>query len=240
MLSRNEVKYIQSLYHKKNRDTEEVFIAEGVKLMHEIVHSDYEIKKIYALKEWIEENNNVENVVEITADDLKKISNLESPHKVLALVYKKETNHIPELENSITLVLDCMQDPGNLGTIIRTANWFGVKNIIASNNSVNFYNPKVIQASMGSFTTMNIFYTDLKSFLSSNKILVCGAMLNGKNINEFNKIHECLVIIGNEGKGISEEIQPFIQNKISIPKFGNAESLNAAVAAGIILWKLKE
>jgi len=240
MLSRNEVKYIQSLYHKKNRNTEEVFIAEGTKLLHEILHSDFKIKKIYALKEWLTENSNIKNVTEISEDDLKKISGLETPNKVLALVCKKESNQIPDLKNQITLVLDGIQDPGNLGTIIRTANWFGVKNIIASTDTANMYNPKVIQASMGAFTGVNIFYTDLKSFFEANKILVCGAVLDGENISTLKKINECLIIIGNEGKGIRDENYSFIQKKISIPKFGNAESLNAAVAAGIILWKLKE
>jgi TrmH family RNA methyltransferase len=240
MLSRNEVKYIQSLYHKKNRNTEEVFIAEGTKLLHEILHSGFKIKKIYALKEWLTENSNIKNAVEINEDDLKKISGLETPNKVLALVYKKEPNQIPDLKNQITLVLDGIQDPGNFGTIIRTANWFGVKNIIASTDTANMYNPKVIQASMGSFTGVNIFYTDLKSFFEANKILVCGAVLDGENISTLKKINECLIIIGNEGKGIRAEIYPFLQKKMSIPKFGSAESLNAAVATGIILWKLKE
>jgi TrmH family RNA methyltransferase len=240
MLSRNEVKYIQSLYHKKNRNTEEVFIAEGTKLLQEILLSDFKIKKIYAVKEWLAENSHIKNAVEVNEDNLKNISNLETPNKVLALVYKKEPAQVPDLKNQITLVLDGIQDPGNVGTIIRTANWFGIKNIIASNDTANMYNPKVIQASMGSFTGVHIFYTDLKSFLATNKILVCGAVLDGENISTIKKINECLLIIGNEGKGIRSYIYPFIQKKISIPKFGNAESLNAAVAAGIILWKLKE
>lgn len=240
MLSRSEVKYIQSLYHKKNRDAEDVFIAEGVKIIHEILYSDFKIKKIYALKEWIDKNNTHENIIEINETELKKISGFETPNKVLAVVYKKSTKKIPDLKNNITLVLDGIQDPGNLGTIIRTANWFGIKNIIASNDTADVYNAKVIQASMGSFTGLNIFYADVKLFLANNKILVCGAVLNGENISSIQKLNECLLIIGNEGKGIRDDIYPFIQKKISIPKFGNAESLNAAVATGIILWKLKE
>lgn len=247
MLSRNEVKYIQSLYHKKNRNADGVFIAEGVKTINEILHSDFKIKKIYALKEWIIENNQQENVVEVTEDELKKISGFETPNKVLAIVLKKSTNKIPDLKNNITLVLDGIQDPGNLGTIIRTANWFGIKNIIASNDTADIYNDKVIKASMGSFTVVNIFYTELKSFLpgiisasQEEKIPVYGAVLDGENINSMTGLNECLLVIGNEGKGIRDEIYPFIQKKISIPKFGDVESLNAAVAAGIILWKLKE
>ncbi len=240
MLSRSEVKYIQSLYHKKNRNTENVFIAEGVKVINEVLHSDFKIKKIYALREWINKNNMHENVVEINEAELNKISGFETPNKVLAVVYKKSATEIPDLKNSITLILDGIQDPGNVGTIIRTANWFGIKNIIASIDTADVYNSKVIQASMGSFVGVNIFYTDIKAFLSNNKILVCGGVLDGENINSLQKINECLLIIGNEGKGIRDDIYPFIQKKISIPKFGNADSLNAAVATGIILWKLRE
>lgn len=240
MLSRNEVKYIQSLYHKKNRNAEDVFIAEGVKIVNEILDSDFKIKKIYALNEWIIKNNKYENVVEVTEDELKKISDFETPNKVLAVVYKKPAKEIPDLKNQVTLVLDGIQDPGNLGTIIRTANWFGIKNIIVSNDTADIYNPKVIKAGMGSFTSVNIFYTELKSFLADNSIFVYGAALNGENINDIEKSDECLLVIGNEGNGIRNDIYPFVQKKISIPKFGNAESLNAAVATGIILWKLKE
>jgi TrmH family RNA methyltransferase len=240
MLSRNEVKYIQSLYHKKNRNAEDVFIAEGVKIINEIFHSDFKIKKIYAFNEWILQNNKQENVVEITEGELKKISSFEMPNKVLAIVYKKPVKEIPDLKNQITLLLDGIQDPGNLGTIIRTANWFGIKNIIASSDTADIYNPKVIKASMGSFTSVNIFYTELKSFLAGNSIAVYGAVIDGENINVMQKLNECLLVIGNEGNGIRNDIYPFIQKKISIPKFGNAESLNAAVATGIILWKLKE
>ncbi len=240
MLSRNEVKYIQSLYHKKNRNTEDVFVAEGTKIISEIIHSDFKIKKIYALKEWLNENDNIENVTEVSALELKNISDFETPNKALAIVYKNSKEQIADLKNKITLVLDSIQDPGNFGTIIRTADWFGIKNIVASNDTANVYNSKVIKASMGSFVRVNIFYTELKSFLANNNILICGAVINGNDINATEKINECLLVIGNEGKGIHDEIIPFIQKKICIPKFGAAESLNAAVATGIILWKLKE
>lgn len=238
MLSRNEVKYIQSLFHKKNRDADGVFIAEGVKLLKEILHSDFKIEKIYALKDWIIQNDKVENVTEADASELKQISNLKTPNKVLAVIYKKPETQIPDLKNKITLVLDGIQDPGNFGTIIRTADWFGIENIIASNDTVEVYNSKVIQSTMGSFTRVNIFYTNLDFFLSNNKIPVFGATLNGGNINTFKAPGECLLLIGNESKGIRNDILSYINQEISIPRFGNAESLNAAVATGIILWKL--
>jgi TrmH family RNA methyltransferase len=238
MLSRNEVKYIQSLRQKKNRDEERMFIAEGVKTVSELIAEGFDIKKIYAIKDWIDQNTNVKNATLINAEELKKISNFETPNKVLAIVHQKKKDVIPALENKITLVLDGIQDSGNLGTIIRTADWFGVKNILASGDTVDVYNSKVVQATMGSIARINICYTDLGSILSTQKVLVCGAVLDGEKISDVTSLKECLLIIGNESKGIRNEIQPYIQKRISIPKIGNAESLNAAVATGIILWKL--
>ncbi len=239
MISRSEVKYIQSLYYKKNSTAAEVFIAEGVKILDELLHSDFIIQKIYALKSWIEQNNNVKNVIEVSEAELNSISSFDTPNKVLAVTQKKNQTNIPDTKNKITLMLDDIQDPGNLGTIIRTADWFGIENIIASNDTADLYNSKVIQTTMGSFTRVNIFYTDLKKFLSSNKIKIYGAVINGEDVSKLQYIDECILLIGNESKGIQNNILPFIKNKIAIPRFGKAESLNAAVATGIILWKLK-
>lgn len=238
MLSRNEVKYIQSLYFKKNRNAEGLFIAEGIKIVSELIHAGFNIKRIYAVRDWIEMNSAVENVTEISDDELKKISNLETPNKVVAVVYQKDLNKVPDLRNKITLILDGIQDPGNLGTIIRTADWFGIENIIASTDTASIYNPKVVQATMGSIARVDVLYTELKTFLAGNKIIVYGAALNAENISMFDKTSECLLIIGNESKGIRSDVESFIQRRISIPKTGGAESLNAAVATGIILWKL--
>ena len=238
MLSRNEVKYIQSLYHKKTRDEEGLFIAEGIKLTNELLHTDFIIKKIYAVKEWIEVNARIHNVIEVSEAELERISNFETPQQVLAIVVQKRTTRVPDLTNKITLVLDGIQDPGNLGTIIRTADWFGIKYIIASNDTADVYNPKVVQSTMGSIARVNIFYTDIDAFLSNNKIAVYGAMLDGQNIAAITKPSECLLVIGNESKGIRSNILHFIQHKISIAGKGVAESLNAAVATGIILYKL--
>ena len=239
MISRSEVKYIQSLYYKKNSTAAEVFIAEGVKILDELLHSDFIIQKIYALKSWIEKNRNIKNVVEMSEAELSSVSNFDTPNKVLAIVYKKNAANLPDVKNKITLMLDGIQDPGNLGTIIRTADWFGIENIIASNDTADVYNSKVIQSTMGSFTRVNIFYTDLETFLSSNKIKVFGAAINGENISMLQQFDECILIIGNESKGIRDNVLPFIQKKIAIPGYGKAESLNAAVATGIILWKLR-
>jgi TrmH family RNA methyltransferase len=237
MISRNEAKYIQSLYHKKNRDAEEVFVAEGVKLVAELLNSHAGIKTIYALATWVKHNPEVQNVVTVSESELKRISGFETPNEVVAVIQKKIIANIPEVRGKITLMLDGIQDPGNLGTIIRTADWFGVENIIAANDTADVYNPKVIQASMGSFIRVNIFYTDLKQFLSANAIPVYGSVLNGEDISSVEPPAECLLVTGNESRGIRNEILPFIQKKITIPRVGKADSLNAAIATGIILWK---
>jgi RNA methyltransferase, TrmH family len=239
MLNRNEVKYIQSLYHKKNRNKEEVFIAEGVKIVPELIAAGFGIQKIYGVKDWMDANTNISHVVEVNEDELRKISNLETPNKVLAVLCKKNIPQEPDLKNKISLVLDGIRDPGNLGTIIRIADWFGIENIIASDDTADLYNPKVIQSTMGSIARVNIFYTDLKNFFQSNKIVVMGAMLHGENIASIKEISECLLVIGNESKGIGTDIEKYIQESITIPKTGHAESLNAAVATGIILSWLK-
>ncbi len=239
MLSRNEVKYIQSLGHKKTRDEAGCFVAEGVKVVDELMQSGFTIKKIYAVKNWIETNNYLNDVTEVNETELKRISNFETPNKVVAVLEKKKLPQIPDAKNKLTLVLDGIQDPGNLGTIIRTADWFGIENIIASTDTADVFNTKVVQSTMGSIARVNVFYTDLNTFLSENKIAVFGAMLNGEDISTVKKTNEGLVLIGNEGKGIREDIQPFIQKRISIIKIGEAESLNAAVATGIILFSLR-
>ncbi|MFT4153098.1 RNA methyltransferase [Parafilimonas sp.] len=239
MLSRNEVKYIQSLGHKKNRDAEGCFVAEGVKIVGELIQAGFVTKKIYALPDWAAANKNIDNMIEVDEAGLKRVSNLETPNKVVAVVEKKKLPKNPVFENKITLVLDGIQDPGNLGTIIRTADWFGIESIIASFDTADVYNAKVVQSTMGSIARVNVIYTDLHKFLSASKMPVYGAMLNGEDISAIKKMNECFVVIGNEGKGIREDIQFFIQKKISIPKIGDAESLNAAVAAGIVLYCLR-
>jgi rRNA methylases len=239
MLSKNDAKYIQSLQYKKSRNEEGVFIAEGVKLVNEIIQSGWGVKKIFATHEWIAENKagNVQ-VAEVSEQELKKISLLQTPNQVLALVeQKKQTGHI-HLKNRFTLVLDGIQDPGNLGTIIRIADWFGIEAIVCSNDTAELYNPKVIQSTMGSFLRVDIVYEDLLPLFKNLTVPVFGAVLNGKNINETASVKEGVLMIGNEGNGIKKELLPFIQQPVTIPKLGGAESLNAAVATGIIVSHL--
>lgn len=238
MISKNEIKYIQSLFQKKNRDTEGLFIAEGVKLVDELLHSDFIIQKIYATDEWIKSRASISNVVLVESFELEKISGLMTPNQVLAIARKNIPKQEPVEKDHITLVLDGIQDPGNLGTIIRIADWFGVTQIVAGNDTADVYNPKTVQATMGSICRVNVWYKELSSWLANAKLPVYGALLNGKSIFETERLKEGIIVIGNESKGIRENILPFITQAVTIPAKGKAESLNAAVAAGIILSHL--
>ena len=238
MISKNEIKYIQTLFHKKTRDTEGLFIAEGVKLVNELIESDFAVKKIYATEGWAALHAHLNTVQIVQGYQLEKISNLANPNQVLAVVEQKKILKEPSLTGTITLVLDGIQDPGNLGTIIRIADWFGIKQIIASTDTADMYNPKVVQSTMGSIIRINVWYKDLPSFLSNCSVPVYGALLNGSNLYYIEKINEAVLVIGNESKGIREQILPFIKHPVTIPKIGGAESLNAAVATGIILSHL--
>ena len=242
MLSKTIVKYIQSLAHKKLRDEHGVFIAEGPKVVAELLHSNkFPCKIICGLQSWMDDNAvllrniSAEDKIEINESELERISLLQTPNKVMAVFYKKE-NELTDLKNNFSLMLDEIQDPGNMGTIIRTADWFGIKNIICSNECADCYNPKVLQASMGSLSRVNIIYTQLEEFIHENKgISIYAATLTGKYLSSFTKLKEGIILIGNESKGVKENLLRLAAEQITIPKYGEAESLNAGVAAGIIL-----
>lgn len=234
MITKKEVKYIQSLYHKKNREQEAAFIVEGPKITGELLSSNYVIRKVYATEEWANANNTID-VVTITDDELQKISQLQAPNQVLAIAEIDQNKNEPQLKNQLTLILDGIQDPGNLGTIIRIADWFGITQIVAATDTVDVYNMKVIQATMGSFLRVQVWYKSLAEFLEKSTVPVYGALLNGKSIYDIKQIKEGLLVIGNESKGIREHLLPLIQHPVTIPGKGNTESLNAAVATGIIL-----
>ena len=235
MISKNELKYIQSLSHKKNRDAEGLFIAEGPKIVEELRQSTIRIKKIFAVKEWSGFLSTQTEIIEVSPAELERISNLQTANEVLAVAEMKPAIPIPSFTNKLTLVLDGIQDPGNMGTLIRIADWFGIHQIIASNDSVELYNPKVIQSTMGSFIRVSVWHTHLQELLQATGVPVYGALLNGKNMYEAGQPKEGFLVIGNESKGIREDLLPFITHPVTIPKKGGAESLNAAVAAGILL-----
>jgi RNA methyltransferase, TrmH family len=202
-------------------------------------------KIICAEKNWLLENKlllkniNPENIFETDDHWLKSISLLKTPNQVLGVFYKKSSSAIKDFSNKISLMLDDLQDPGNLGTIIRIADWFAIENIICSENSVDCYNPKVVQSSMGSLSRVNVFYTNLLSFIEKNKkIDVYATTLSGNSIFKLAKINEGIILLGNESKGIKEDLLKLASQQITIPKIGHAESLNAAVAAGIMLSQI--
>ena len=240
MLSKNELKYIQSLCHKKQRQAEGLFIAEGTKLAEELLKSDYRIRKIYATTDWEPSVSPKEEVVTISEAELERISSLQTPNKVLLIAEQPLKKTAPLLSKGLTLLLDGIQDPGNLGTLIRIADWFGIKQIIAGEHTAELYNPKVIQSTMGSFIRVNVTYQSLKEVLTSCKLPVYGALLKGENVNIMKPVTDGLLVIGNESKGISNELLSYITYPVTIPRMGGAESLNAAVAAGIILSRMSE
>ena len=247
MFSKSTVKYIQSLQHKKFRDEEGLFVAEGPKLVGELLAGKiFTCKIIYALPQWADlltqkqKELLAEQLVLIKDFELEKISSLSKPNRVLALFEKKPPVKEPIFKGKITLVLDDIQDPGNLGTIIRIADWFGVENVICSLHTADMYNSKVVQSTMASLQRINLMYTDVVEWLTENKnIKKFAATLNGKSLKTMSNIKEGIIIIGNESKGISEAVLQLADEKITIPHFGQAESFNAAVAAGIILYEVR-
>jgi len=233
MLSRNQIKFIKSLKQKKFRLQQQLFVVEGEKLVNEFLNSDWEIEQIYATKEWEGE------AVEITTKELERISFLKTPNKVLAIV-KMPFEESVASEN-LVLALDAVKDPGNLGAIIRLADWFGVQNILCSEDCVELYNPKVVQASMGSIIRVQVQYVDLKStFESMDDYQVYAAVMDGENMFSIKKSEKIIVLMGSESHGVSQELLKLPHQKITIPKSGNSkvESLNVANACGIILAQL--
>lgn len=246
MLSKTHSKYIQSLHHKKTRDAEAVFIAEGNKVVTELIQADqFLCREIWATATWADKNHitlspdYAEKLQVVTDIELEKISALQTPNEVFA-IFEQQPGYGFQPEGQLTLMLDTIQDPGNLGTIIRIADWFGIKNLVCSTNTADCYNPKVVQSTMGSIARVNILYTNLLEWLQQHEqIATYAAALHGAALSGFTPIQEGVIIIGNESKGLSAELLTIAKQRITIPKFGKAESLNAAVATGIILSHLK-
>lgn len=249
MLSKAKLKYLNSLKSKKFRQKYNNFVAEGDKIAVEILEnipsnigeSQIKVEAIFALPQWLERNANLirpfrEITTEIDEATLKKISNFQTPNQVYIVLQQIDfqlNNHI--IENDLTLLLDGIQDPGNLGTILRIADWFGIKNVICSTTSVDIYNPKTIQSSMGAFLRVPTFRYDLIEFCRNfSELPVYGAVLGGKNLFQSEISKKALIVIGNEGNGISDEMLEKLTHQIEIPSNGGAESLNAAIATGII------
>lgn len=245
MLSNNQIKLINSLHSKKGRVENKLFLIEGEKGISELLDSDFLVSMILInenceFKELSQAQS--KNIPIYFIDDklLQKLSSLTTNTFGIAVAKFSDNNQYREEKSGYTLVLDGIRDPGNLGTIIRICDWYGIQQIVLSNDSTEFYNPKVISATMGSFKRVRFFYTDLSDFFEKNKhIPVLGAYLDGKNIHQFDFPAHGFILMGNESLGIRDENLPFVTHKLTIPRFGNAESLNVAISTGIILDNLK-
>ncbi len=251
MLSKSQISLVVSLHQKKFRKQEGLFVAEGEKIVEELLASSWTVKKIFATESFLQKTDLKKKKkssikwVEVSENELKKISSLATPNKVLALV-EMPVDRLEEekIKNSLSLVLDDISDPGNLGTILRIADWFGIGQIICSQDTADCYNAKVVQASMGSLFRIRIHYKDLKNFLEQNtlttKLHVYGMMLSGENIYSADLSSPGFIVVGSESKGIREELKNYFSHALFIPSFSSAEnkpvpdSLNAAVAAAIV------
>ncbi|WP_072882782.1 TrmH family RNA methyltransferase [Chryseobacterium takakiae] len=238
MLTAHTIKVLQSLDKKKFRQKYNLFLVEGNKTITELFNSNFKIKEIFSTDPQKLDRANVP-VTHISDNELKKISFLQNPKDSVAVCYLNEEKKLND--GNLQLVLDGIQDPGNMGTIIRLADWFGIEQIICSKDTVDFYNPKVIMASMGSFTRVNVIYSDLVEYLSGTKNINIGTDMDGENIYSFSRPEKMNLILGNEGNGMRPETEKLLEKSVMIPRFGKSqstESLNVSMAAGIILGQL--
>jgi len=239
MLSKNQIKLITSLQQKKYRKQQQLFFAEGIKVIQELLNSNFELEHLFVTDAVFPEVSKSKISI-VTEAELKKVSALTTPNNCLALF--KIPNEQPVRESGLIIALDDIRDPGNLGTILRLCDWFGVKQVVCSTETVDIYNPKVVQATMGSITRVNVVYTDLKQFIQKTKLPVFGTFMDGEDIYKSQLPTEGVIVMGNEANGISSEIEKLTKNRISIPRFGDlqqTESLNVATATAIILSEFK-
>ena len=237
MLSKKQIKLITSLKHKKYRQEHQLFVVEGLKTINELLMSSLNLVQLFST---IPFNIDAKLETRITENELNKMSFLKSPNKALAIF---KTPPVCDIDyDNLIVALDSINDPGNLGTIIRLCDWFGIKDLVCSKTTVDCYNPKVVQATMGSITRVNVTYTELDSFLDNTSNTVFGAFMDGSNVYNSQLNKKGILVLGNEANGISEVIGKKITNKITIPRFGElqeTESLNVASAAAILINEFK-
>ena len=239
MVSKNQIKLITSLQQKKFRQINELFIAEGVKVIQELLKSNYQLEHLYTTQKVFEDISDFKKTT-ISDRDLKNISCLTTPNNCLALF--KIPNIKPLVNSGLVIMLDDIRDPGNLGTIIRLCDWFGINQLLCSKQTVDCYNPKVVQATMGSLARVEVAYLDLEKYLEETNLPVFGTFMDGKNVYEETLSQEGILILGNEANGISEKLEKYISTRIAIPRFGKlqkTESLNVAAATAILLSEFK-
>ena len=238
-ISKNQIKLITSLSQKKYRQKHKLFIAEGVKVVGEFLASSFELETLFCIDGFDSEVSD-QKIVRISENDLKKISSLKTPNKMLGL-FRIPTQK-PQKNSNLIMALDAVNDPGNLGTIIRLCDWFGVDQIICSNDTVDSFNQKVVQASMGSLTRVSILYLDLANYLTNTNLPAFIADMDGVNVYNTQLPKEGILVMGNEANGVCEEIKQLVTTKIAIPRFGaiqETESLNVATASAILLSEFR-
>ncbi|MCZ8198368.1 MAG: RNA methyltransferase [Flavobacterium sp.] len=239
MVSKNQIKLISSLQQKKQRQVHKLFFAEGIKVVQELLFSNFELEHLFTTESIFTEIPSSKQTL-ISEAELKKISALTTPNTCLALFKIPESKKVQE--KGLLLALDDIRDPGNLGTILRLCDWFGIQQLVCSKETVDLYNPKVVMATMGSIARVNVTYLDLNEFIKNTKLPVFGTFMDGKNIYKEKLPNEGIIVMGNEANGISKEIENSIQNRLTIPRFGDlqqTESLNVATATAIILSEFK-
>lgn len=245
MFTKTHAKYIQSLHDKKLRTEYGVFFAEGPKVVADLLHSGiFTCTLLAATDHWLQNNQgwlskvSIGEVFAIKDFELEKISALSQPNQVLAVFEQLRPHAQFDTKGQITLLLDGLQDPGNMGTILRTADWFGVANMVCTPHCADIYNPKVVQGTMGSLGRVNVLYTEALPWLQQQQVPIYATALEGRPLREYNPITEGVIIIGNESKGVSPGLLQMANHMVHIPGKGRAESLNAAVALGIVLAQL--
>jgi RNA methyltransferase, TrmH family len=239
MISKNQIKLISGLHQKKQRFANQLFFAEGVKVIQELLQSNFKLEHLYTTQNDFEKVEFTKRT-SITEQELKKISALSTPNSCLAVFKIPDEN--PIIDSGLILALDDIRDPGNLGTILRLCDWFGIQQIICSKETVDIYNPKVVQATMGSVARVNVNYADLKAFIAKTKLPVFGTFMNGENIYQSALPQNGIIIMGNEANGISADIEEMVTSRLTIPRFGElqkTESLNVATATAIVLSEFK-
>lgn len=237
MISKTKLKELAAYKQQKRCDEEDLFVVEGTKMCDEALRSRWKICAICATERWISQHSSLPvEVEEVNQEALERLSHAKSPNEVWMLVERAQADTFGSMSSMpLTLVLDKIQDPGNMGTIIRTADWFGIRKLVCSRDTVSCYNPKVVQSTMGGIFRTQVVYTDLVEYLKACSLPVYGAVLDGKDVFDAAWTREAVLVIGNESRGISPEVQELITHRVAIPNLGGTcESLNASVATAIL------
>jgi TrmH family RNA methyltransferase len=239
MLTKATIKLVKSLSEKSNRFANKLFVAEGSKSVLDLLAANCQLMQIFALEVWVKDNEtkvpNSARIIVLTPKEITQLSSLKSSREVVALFKIPNHRFEPKLIEGLVLALDTVQDPGNLGTLIRLADWYGIKHILCSSDTVDAYNAKVVQATMGSLGRVNLYYGDLSAFFETLQFPVIAAEMNGTPARNFHFKENMVLLLGNEGSGVHPSLQTHIQQSISIEKLGFAESLNVAMAGAIII-----